>query len=78
MYKPFETLLMIYYYKKKLISMHQFGFKKKHSTNNDKIHCITDIIEKACEENHIYSAIFLDVAQVWYVLINKLETMVAK
>jgi hypothetical protein len=62
---------------KNLIHSHQFGFRDKHATN-DQIHRITNIIERAYEENKNFSAIFLDIAQafdkVWHVgLMNKLR-----
>jgi hypothetical protein len=62
---------------KNLIPSHQFGFRDKHATT-DPMHRITNIIERAYEENKIGSAIFLDIAQafdkVWHVgLMNKLK-----
>jgi hypothetical protein len=67
---------------KNLIPSHQFGFRDKHATT-DQMHRITNIIERAYEENKICSAIFLDIAQafdkVWHVrLMNKLKKHSAK
>lgn len=65
-----------------LIPDYQFGFREKHSTI-DQVHRITNIIEKALEENKVCTTIFLDVAQafdkVWHKgLINKLKNMLPK
>ncbi|KMQ86018.1 rna-directed dna polymerase from mobile element jockey-like protein, partial [Lasius niger] len=54
---------------RRLVPSHQFGFRDKHSTI-DQVHRITDVIEKALEDNKICATIFLDVAQafdrVWH------------
>lgn len=71
--KVFEKILAIrtkiYIEKKKLIPNHQFGFRNKHTTN-EQVYRITDITEKALEEEKICTAVFLDVAQafnkVWH------------
>lgn len=65
-----------------LIPDYQFGFREKHSTI-DQVHRITNIIEKALEENKVCSTVFLDVAQafdkVWHKgLIRKLRNMLPK
>lgn len=55
--------------KKKLIPVHQFGFRNQHSTI-DQVHRITNEIEKTLEEKKICSTLFLDVSQafdrVWF------------
>ena len=68
--------------RKNLIPNHQFGFRSKHSTI-DQVHRITNIIEKALEEENVCSAVFLDVAQafdkVWHEGLNyKLRTILPK
>ena len=54
---------------KQLIPDHQFGFRTKHSTI-DQVHRVTNVINKAIEEKHYCSGVFLDVAQafdkVWH------------
>lgn len=50
--------------RKKLKPTRQFGFRNKHSTI-DQVHRITNLIEKALEENKVCSTAFLDVAQAF-------------
>lgn len=71
--KLFERLLLVrlkpIIETRRLVPSHQFGFHDKHSTI-DQVHRITDVIEKALEDNKICATIFLDVAQafdrVWH------------
>jgi hypothetical protein len=65
--------------KYQLIPPHQFGFRSKHSTI-DQVHRITEVIEKALEEQKVCSALFLDVSQafdrVWHDgLLHKLRSL---
>jgi hypothetical protein len=67
---------------KRIIPLHQFGFRDKHATI-DQVHRITNLIEKALEEKNVCSAVFLDVAQafdkVWHRgLVHKLEQLLPK
>jgi hypothetical protein len=67
---------------KQIIPHHQFGFQHKHSTT-DQVHRISTIIEKALEEQHVCSTVFLDVAQtfdtVWHEgLFYKLELLLPR
>ena len=67
---------------KELIPTHQFGFRNHHSTL-EQVHRITDVIEKALEDGHVCSAVFLDIAQafdkVWHNgLLNKLRKLLPK
>ena len=52
-----------------LIPTHQFGFRTKHSTV-EQVHRVTNVIEKAFQDKHICSGVFIDVAQafdkVWH------------
>jgi len=56
-------------YFKEWIPLHQFGFRKAHSTVQ-KCHRLTDVINKALDDQKYCSAIFLDVSQafdkVWH------------
>jgi hypothetical protein len=49
---------------KQIIPIHQFGFRRKHSTI-DQVHRITSLIETALEGKRIYPTLFLDVAQAF-------------
>jgi hypothetical protein len=49
---------------KHLVTIHQFDFRKNHSTIC-QVHCITDIIEKSLENKRVCSAIFLDIARAF-------------
>jgi retron-type reverse transcriptase len=58
--------------RKNLIPNHQFGFRSKHSTN-DQVHRITNVIEIAPEGEKVCSAIF---DKVWHEGLNyKLRTI---
>jgi hypothetical protein len=66
---------------KYLVSTHQCGFRKNHSTI-DQVHHLTDITEKAFEDKGLCSAIFFDIAQafdrVWHRgLVHKLRTILS-
>jgi hypothetical protein len=63
---------------KHLVTMHQCGFRKNHSTI-DQVHRITDIIEKTLENKGVCSTVFLGIAQafdrVWHRgLLHKLRS----
>jgi hypothetical protein len=60
------------------VPTHQFGFRNNHSTI-DKVHRITDVIEKTFESKRVCSTVFLDVVQafdrVWHNgLLHKLRS----
>ena len=46
------------------IPLHQFGFRKAHSTIQ-QCHLLTDIINKALDDQQYCSAVFLDVSQAF-------------
>jgi len=67
-----KLLLKIIYidtHPKTWIPMHQFGFRKAHSTIQ-QLHRLTDETNKALDDKHYCSAVFLDVSQtfdtVWH------------
>ena len=53
---------------KRLIPDHQFGFRKKHGT--EQVHLVVDIINTAFDEKKYCISVFLDIAQafdkVWH------------
>jgi hypothetical protein len=82
MSKLFEKLILKHLKpiisEKHLVSTHQFGFRKNHSTI-DQMHRITDIIEKTPENKVVCSADVLDISQafdrVWHRgLLHKLRS----
>ena len=61
-----------------IISDHQFGFRRKHTTI-EQVHRITNIIHRALENKHYCTAAFLDISQafdkIWHEgLLSKIKT----
>jgi hypothetical protein len=67
--KLFLTRILPTLQEKRILPDHQFGFRQKHSTV-EQVHCITNAIHNALENNKYCTAAFLDISQafdkVWH------------
>ena len=67
--KIFSDIISTYIETHQIIPMHQFGFRKKHSTT-EQVHRIVTLIRKTFEDKQYCSALFIDISQafdrVWH------------